>query len=134
MYPTQRTKAEETRRLCVEDQAVMNACRTNPSFLGDEHVLFDILFRNYSVVYDIESLRYVGKITLFEENYSFSNLWQPNPLYGLVASFSNSTKCFSPTSHNKQSLVFHQLHIKLFDRYFSMYFCSSIHHLVKFLV
>ena len=100
MYPTQRT--EEIRRFCVEDQAVMNACRTDQSFLGDKHVLFDIFFRNYSVVYDIESLRYVGKITLFEENYSFSTLCVPNPLYCLVASFSkDSIKFISPTSHNR---------------------------------
>lgn len=98
-----RTKLENIFRLVFKDQTIMNTCKTNPTFLGDNHVLFDMFFQNYSVVFNLENLRYVGDLNLFDENNFFSNMCMPNPFYCLIASLSqNNIKLITPTNHNRR--------------------------------
>ena len=70
------------------EQKLLETVIGNPSFLGENHVLFDTFSRNkVSIVYNLEHMRYVGKISLLGQTNYFSKIYSmPHPFCCLIAS------------------------------------------------
>jgi len=100
--PSVDTSVENMRKFKFQDQTVRGAVTKNPSFLGEKYVLFDVFFKNYSAVFNLEDMRYIGKIDLFGQTNFFSNICSmPHPYYCLIASTNKSVINFvTPTSSN----------------------------------
>ena len=70
----------------------------NPSFLGPagSHVLLDVFFQNYSIVFDCKTYKYIGKIKFPDQNSSIYT--QAHPHYCVIAaSNQNQIKFFTPS-------------------------------------
>ena len=96
------TSVENMRRLTLKSQMVMNTFKKSPKFLGQNYVLFDLFFKNCSIVFNLEDTRYVGKINISIHNSHFSNISIPHPYYCLIASTNESMINFiTPTSFDE---------------------------------
>ena len=97
--PAKNPDVESLREFRFRDQTMVATVTKYPSFLGEKHVLFDTYFRNYSVVFNHENMRYVGKINQSGQSDYFSDVSSlPHPLYCLIASTNQGTINFiTPT-------------------------------------
>ena len=71
------------------------AVTKNPSFLGENHLLFDTEFRNYAVVFNLEDARHVGNINILGNKKKYSSSCNmPHPTCCLIASASKNKISF----------------------------------------
>ena len=93
------TRVGGIRKFTFRDRAA-GAVTKVPSFLGENYVLFDVFYKNYSAVFDLEDMRYMGTMKFFKETNFFSNgCSMPHPHFCLVASTNNNfVSLTTPTS------------------------------------
>ena len=103
VVPSLDPSVENIQQFKFRDQIIVGTVTKNPSFLGEHHVLFDTFFRNYSVVFNLDNMSYVGKTKLFGQTNFLSNISSlPHPFYCLIASINHDTINFiTPTSSNQ---------------------------------
>ena len=91
---------DEMKLFSHKDSSAFSSRTRNLSFLGDKHVLFDKNFRNYAVVFDLETAKFVGKIEVSHQSNIFSNTYSmPHPTYCMIAATNHKVINFvSPTS------------------------------------
>lgn len=81
----------------IESLAI--ATMKTPKFLGEKYALFDVYYKNFAVVFDLERGLYVGKIQLNENENSFYDICSfPHPDYCLIAAANQGSVSFiTPT-------------------------------------
>merc|ERR1719427_2452541 len=90
---------DNMKKLSFPDSTTIGTVTRNPSFLGYKYAIYDTFFRNFSVVFDIEKARFVGRIRLSHQSNIFSNVFSmPHPIYCLLATTNQDLINFiSPT-------------------------------------
>jgi len=70
-----------------------------PKFLGEKYALFDVYYKNFAVIFDLEQAQFVGKIELTGNTNSSSAICSiPHPYYCLIASANQGSVSFiTPT-------------------------------------
>ena len=85
VFPLSDPNVDNMKMFC-KNWTTFSTVTKNPNFLGDKHVIFDTFFRNYSVVFDLEKARFVGRIKLSHQSNFLSNIFSmPHPIYCLIA-------------------------------------------------
>jgi len=102
--PASDSKVENIREFTFQDQFLDVILTKYPSFLGEKYVIFDAYFRNYSVVFNHEDMRYIGKINFLGQSNYFSDISSmPHPFYCLIASTKQDAINFiTPTSYSDE--------------------------------
>ena len=79
-----------------------NTVTRNPKFIGDNHVLFDTFYKNYSVFFDLKEGKVVSKLKLSYQRNFFSNIFSiPHPnLCMVVVVYQDILNFFTPTDTN----------------------------------
>ena len=83
-------------------KSLINTVSRNPKFLGHKYVLFDTFYKNYSVVFDLDEAKLIGKIKLsYQRNY-FSNIFSiPHPIYCIIVIiYQDIINFITPTNTN----------------------------------
>ena len=76
-----------------------NTVTRNPKLIGDNHVLFDTFYKNYSVFFDLKEGKVVSKLKLSYQRNFFSNIFSiPHPnLCMVVVVYQDILNFFTPT-------------------------------------